>query len=154
MIDGKKIIKVALGEQGYSENPPNSNNTKYGVWFSYNLVAWCGIFISWIYDKAGFPLGNIGYSKGFAGTDTMYNHAKTKGWLTDKPVIGDIILWRNTNPKPKTIFKHTSLFISKLENNLLLDIAGNTSYGDLSNGGQVLVMIKENKDCVFIHPVL
>ena len=55
-----KIVTIASKEIGYSETPTNSNKTKYGKWFGLDGVAWCGMFVSWVYDKAGVPLGNIG----------------------------------------------------------------------------------------------
>ena len=73
-----KIVEVAEKEIGYTENPPNSNKTKYGTWFGLPSLPWCGIFVSWVYAKAGQPLGNIGFLKGFAGCMTAVNYFKKK----------------------------------------------------------------------------
>jgi len=56
-----KIVEIAEKEIGTTEYPANTNKTKYGAWFGLNGLAWCAIFVSWCYDKAGFPLGNIGF---------------------------------------------------------------------------------------------
>ena len=55
------IVETAIAEVGYTENPPNSNRTKYGEWFGFDGVPWCGMFVSWVYAKAGYPLGNIDF---------------------------------------------------------------------------------------------
>lgn len=47
------LIGVALTQVGYREGW--NNDTKYGAWFGYNNVAWCGIFISWCANQAGIP---------------------------------------------------------------------------------------------------
>ena len=42
----KEIIQRAAAEEGTTENPPNSNKTKYGEWYGLNGVPWCAIFVS------------------------------------------------------------------------------------------------------------
>ena len=32
------IVETAIAEVGYTENPPNSNRTKYGEWFGFDGV--------------------------------------------------------------------------------------------------------------------
>ena len=59
------IVEIARKEIGYIEQA--GNKTKYGQWFGLNGVAWCAIFVSWVYYKAGKPLGKIGWANGFAG---------------------------------------------------------------------------------------
>ena len=59
------LIEVAKAEIGYTET--GNNDTKYGEWYGLNNQAWCAMFVSWCYDKAG--LGNNIKSqskKGFA----------------------------------------------------------------------------------------
>ena len=58
-MNGQKIVDLAFKEVGVVEYPKNSNKTKYGEWFGYNGVAWCAIFVSWVYSQAGFPLKKI-----------------------------------------------------------------------------------------------
>lgn len=74
-----RIIEIAEKEIGETELPKDSNLTKYGEWFGFDGVAWCGMFVSWCYYLAGFPLGNIGFKKGFAGCQTAVAHFK-KNW--------------------------------------------------------------------------
>jgi len=56
-----KILEIASKEVGQGEVPLNSNKTKYGKWFGFDGVAWCGMFVSWCYAMAGTPLPNIGF---------------------------------------------------------------------------------------------
>ena len=146
------IIKIALDEQGYSEYPVNSNKTKYGSWFGLNGVSWCGIFVSWVYDKVGLTLPNIGYTKGFAGCDTAFAYFKKKNWITNSPIPADIILF---DFKKNKTFQHTGIYLSKIDNECFLSIEGNTSInGSQNNGGQVCIKLRKYSDSIFIHPIL
>ena len=64
------IVGTAEKEIGVVESPKDSNKTKYGKWFGLDGVAWCGMFVSWVYAIAGKQLPNIGFKKGFAGCQT------------------------------------------------------------------------------------
>src|ERR1035437_1839730 len=143
------IVTIALKEIDTKEIPPNSNMTKYGKWFGVNGVPWCGIFVSFCYAMANKALGNIGYSRGYAGCSTMYVYASGKGWITDKPVAGDIILY---SWKKNKVFDHTGIFIEMLPNGFVSAIEGNTSVGNESDGGQVMKRMRDIGTCTFIHP--
>jgi phage-related protein len=47
------IINAARGELGNGEQPPGSNNTKYGRWFGVNPAPWCAMFVDYVANKAG-----------------------------------------------------------------------------------------------------
>lgn len=147
-----KIIEVALGEVGTKEVPDGSNKTKYGEWFGFDGVAWCAMFVSWCYDKAGFPLGNIGFKKGFAGCQTALNHFKSTGEIVTKENVksGDIILF-DWNFDGRC--DHTGLFVKHLGNGLFESIEGNTSMVNQSNGGIVMVRKRSYGHVkAFVHP--
>lgn len=143
-----KIIDIAAKEIGTIENPLNSNKTKYGKWFGFDGVAWCAIFVSWCYDKAGTPLGNIGFAKGMAGCQTAVKYFTQKKKITTKPVEGDIVFfdWNGDGR-----YDHTGIFVkwvgAKFET-----IEGNTSLTNQSNGGQVMRRTRANKNVIFVHP--
>jgi hypothetical protein len=44
------LIAIAKKEVGTKEG--TNNDTKYGVWFGYNHVAWCAIFVCWVFAQA------------------------------------------------------------------------------------------------------
>lgn len=47
------VIAIALTQVGYREGA--NNDTKYGVWYGYNNIGWCGIFVAWCANQAGVP---------------------------------------------------------------------------------------------------
>lgn len=147
----QKIIDIATKEIGYCETPANSNKTKYGKWFGFDGVAWCGMFVSWVYSMAGFPLGNIGFLKGFAGCQTAYNHFKKKGEIVsyEDSQPGDIVLfdWNGDGR-----YDHVGILIKKIDRNFFNTIEGNTSATNQSNGGEVQFRKRNKKVCVFVHP--
>lgn len=142
------VVEIAQREIGYTESPPNSNRTKYGKWFGLDGVAWCGIFVSWCFSKAGRPLGNIGFAKGFAGCQTAVAHFKQKGMITKKPVEGDIVFfdWNGDGR-----YDHTGIFIRD-NGNGFDSIEGNTSLTNQSNGGSVMIRQRGYKGAIFVHP--
>src|SRR5690606_7718800 len=111
-------------EIGYKETPPNSNKTKYGEWFGFDGVAWCGMFVSWVYHHAGFPLGNIGFLKGFAGCQTAVAYFKKNNETTETPVAGDIVFfdWNNDGR-----YDHTGIYVRHIDESTFESIEGNTS---------------------------
>lgn len=149
MTNGEKVIAKAEHEIGYCETPAGTNKTKYGAWFGFDGVAWCGMFVSWAYFNAGFALGNVGFKKGFAGCGTAYDHYRTTGQLTHDPQPGDIILfdWNNDGR-----YDHTGIFVKDLGNGMFESIEGNTSSTNQSNGGQVQRRQRPYKHQVFVHP--
>lgn len=143
-----KIIEIAMKEVGTTENPPNSNKTKYGAWFGFDGVAWCAMFVSWCYAMADFALPQIGFKKGFAGCQTGYDYFRRKGWITDKPVAGDIVLfdWNGDGR-----FDHTGIFVEWITNISFNSIEGNTAVGNDSNGGKVMLRERNKSKAIFVH---
>lgn len=148
-VKAQKIIDIALKEVGYIEK--SNNVTKYGQWFGLNGTAWCGIFVSWVYDQAKLPLGKIGYLKGFAGCATAVAHYRKTGEVTDNPKPGDIVFFDwDLNGK----FDHTGIFVAWKDevSGTFHTIEGNTSTKNQSNGGQVMARIRSKSVAVFVHP--
>lgn len=132
-----KIVEIALKEVGYVETPKNTNKTKYGKWFGFDGVAWCGMFVSWCYDQAGQRLPNIGFSKGFAGCQTAVAWAKKNKKIVNDPQPGDIVFfdWNGDGR-----YDHTGIFEAWIVGEgTFATIEGNTSLLNQSNGGQVML---------------
>lgn len=144
-----EIIRVAEKEIGQVEKPANSNKTTYGKWFGFDGVAWCGMFVSWVYFNAGFPLPKIGFTKGFAGCQTAVAYFKKVGQLTNKPVEGDIVFF-DWNKDGR--YDHTGIFVKWLNENEFETIEGNTAIGNDSNGGQVMRRKRNKNVAIFAHP--
>ena len=141
-----KIVEIATKEIGVVESPKNSNKTKYGKWFGFDGVAWCGMFVSWCYAQAGTPLPNIGFLKGFAGCQTAVAYFKKNNKITKEPKAGDIVFfdWNNDGR-----FDHTGIFVKWIDKNTFESIEGNTSLTNQSNGGQVMLRKRNNKSVLF-----
>lgn len=131
------IIKTAVLENGTKESPANSNRTKFGQWYGLNGEKWCAIFVSWVYDHAGYPLGFIEAPKGYQSCQGGYNFWKSKRQLTKDPQPGDIVLfdWDGNGH-----CDHTGIFESWVDftKTNFFSWEGNTSVGDDSNGGVVM----------------
>ncbi len=149
-----KVIATALQEVGYSEYPANSNKTKYGKWANFDGVAWCGIFVSWCFWKAGIPLPKIGFLfPGFAGCQTFYSYVKKDNWIIpfENASPGDIVLfdWNGDGR-----YDHVGLFGGKMGANTFWTVEGNTSAGNQSNGGQVQKRVRNRNVAIFVKPKL
>ncbi len=146
-----KIIEIAQKEIGVKEMPFGSNMTKFGLWFGLNGCAWCGIFVSYVYFNAGFPLGNIGYSKGFAKVQTAVDHYRKTNEVTTAPQPGDIVFfdWNGDGR-----YDHTGIFVDKLTATTFKTIEGNTAIGNDSNGGQVMERTRKFSQAIFAHPAI
>ena len=144
-----KIVDIALKEVGYTETPKNSNKTKYGKWFGFDGVAWCGMFVSWCYDQAGQRLPNIGFSKGFAGCQTAVAWAKKNKKIVTDPQPGDIVFfdWNGDGR-----YDHTGIFVRWIDKTTFEAIEGNTSLTNQSNGGSVMLRTRKNKGVIFARP--
>lgn len=144
-----KIVEIAKLEVGAIESPKNSNKTKYGKWFGLDGVAWCGMFVSWCYSQAGYSLGNIGFSKGFAGCQTAVAHFKKTGEITKNPQPGDIVFfdWNGDGR-----YDHTGIFVQWINKTQFESVEGNTSLTNQSNGGQVMLRTRQNSRVLFVHP--
>lgn len=141
-----RIIEIARTQVGVSESPPDSNCVKYNDWFygkptMGRSYPWCATFVSWVYNEAGYPLPNMGYRKGYAGCDTAYNYFKANNEIVDNVVAqpGDIVIfdWNGDGH-----CDHTGIFLRDLGKGQFEAIEGNTSVGNDSNGGSVMVRVR------------
>lgn len=158
----KHIIEIALSQVGEKEYPAGSNKTKYGEWFGLNGVAWCGIFCSWVYaqaqatimsDPSAYPeliLKGLGYSKGFAGCQTAVEAFKKAGKVTDTPQPGDLVFF---NFDSDVAYDHVGIFLSNNNTGGILTIEGNTSFGNQTNGGEVMRRERRKEKILFVNAI-
>ena len=59
----ERVIELARGELGYTENPANSNNMKYGAAYGLQGQPWCVIFLWWLFREAGESAAFFGGAK-------------------------------------------------------------------------------------------
>jgi peptidoglycan hydrolase-like protein with peptidoglycan-binding domain len=149
----QSIIDTAAAENGTKESPPNSNKTKYGVWYGLDGEKWCAIFVSWVYDHAGHPLEVIDRPKGYQSCQSGFNFWKRKNRFTKEPQPGDIVLYDWTGDGH---CDHTGIFAGWLDaaKTRFHSWEGNTAQGNDSDGGQV--MLRERKKTMvsaFVIPI-
>jgi len=144
-----KIIEIASAEIGVTEVPKNSNKSKYGKWFGYDSVPWCGMFVSWVYFHAGKPLEKIGFTKGFAGCQTAVKHFTKTNQITKEPQKGDIVFFDWNKDKR---YDHVGIFIEWIDKDTFKTIEGNTSPTNNSNGGIVMKRTRNKSVALFVHP--
>lgn len=146
-----KIVEIALNEVGEKENPANSNKTKYGVWFGWDGVMWCAIFVSWVYAHSGYQFKKMGWTKGFAGCLPAVKLFRERGEITTDPQPGDVVFfdWNGDGRHD-----HVGIFQYWLneKKTKFKTIEGNTSLSNQSNGGEVMERVRVNKGVLFVHP--
>jgi NAD(P)H-hydrate repair Nnr-like enzyme with NAD(P)H-hydrate epimerase domain len=136
-MNRQNVLATAAAENGITENPPYSSKTKYGAWYGLDGVRWCAIFVSWVFDKAGLPLGKIDSAKGYHYCPSAYNYWRRNNQLTNAPQPGDIVLfdWDGDGWSD-----HTGIFNQWIKQGETFTAwEGNTSPTNNSNGGQVLL---------------
>ncbi|BDA78473.1 endolysin [Leptospira kobayashii] len=147
------ILKIASEEVGTKESPKNSNLTKYGAWYGFDGYAWCAMFVSWVYHKAGDPLGKINDDKGYRSCQSGYNHWRASGELTSSPRPGDIVLydWEGDGK-----CDHTGIFVKWItQNKKFYAYEGNTAFGNNSDGGEVMYRPRfTNNVKAFVSPIV
>jgi hypothetical protein len=145
-----KVLDIARKEIGTTEDPPDSNRTKYGEWFSYQGVPWCAIFVSWCFYRAGLDLPKIGFSKpGFAGCQSAVAYFRKTGRIVNIPKPGDIAFY-DFNGDGR--YEHTGLYEAHLSTTMFTAIEGNTSVSNDSNGGQVMRRKRLYRKAIFVRP--
>lgn len=144
-----KVIAFARGELHETENPPNSNRTKFNTWYygTPTSAAWCGIFLSYCIQHVGGPkwfkyafVPNL-LSDGQRGVHGMHT--------THAPAQGDAALfdWDNDGEPD-----HVEFFIGGDPNGTFTCIGGNTGSTDRSDGGEVLESQRFRSDlAAFVH---
>ncbi len=138
MTTPENVLKVARHYIGVKENPANSNRQMFGEWYGTNGVAWCAIFVSYCFYKAGMPLSSIpptSNKKGFAYCPYGVKYFQDQKKFDKNPKVGDIVFfdWQGDGTSD-----HVGIVEKVLGNNQVGTIEGNTSYNNNSNGGEVM----------------
>lgn len=135
---GQAALKEAIKHLGEKENPPGSNRISFAsLWYGI-IGAWCAMFVTHCYVKAG----SIVFKRGryYAYVPYMVADAragKNNLTITHNPVPGDPVTydWDNDG-----IADHVGLFEKWIDRNAgtFSAIEGNTAVGNDSNGGEVM----------------
>lgn len=139
---GQRALAEALTHVGKTERPMNSNRTEFGVWFGVDAVPWCNTFVSYCFAVgAGYTI-----CKGFRGAGVYPKGCTyvptTEAWLRatgmwqgrTTPLPGDISVFNWDGG----LSDHIGIVEQYLGGGKFSSIEGNTSFGNDSNGGQVM----------------
>lgn len=131
------IIGVALTQVGYSEG--DGGYTKYGDWYGYPYLDWCGMFVSWCAKEADIPT-SILKRTGIADPDCFGLSYMDGSYYT--PIKGDLFF--------KKDFSHVGL-VYYTDGDYFYTVEGNTS--DVGwEGTSVLIQRRRISDCYFSSP--
>lgn len=136
MATAAQVIAIAASQNGVTEQPPGSNQQKYGAAFGMNGTAWCAIFVWWCFMQAGVDLRKT-VTPYLAYCPTFVQVLQELGyWHNDTAGIqpGDIkfYCWDGSG-----VAQHTGIHVETIVGPLGVAWEGNTSNGNDSNGGQV-----------------
>lgn len=129
MTTATEILNIAESQIGYTEQPPNSNITKYGEWYGMNGEPWCDMFVSWIFAQADAS-SLIGGE--FAYCPYHEQWFRDNGlWSNDNPQVGDVVFFGHP------IASHIGIVKEPFDGGVK-SIEGNTSLSSDDNGGAVM----------------
>jgi peptidoglycan hydrolase-like protein with peptidoglycan-binding domain len=146
-----KALKFGLKDKGVKESPPNSNRVKYSTWYGI-IGPWCAMFQTYIAVLTGSKTFSKGarwayvpYIVGAAMKHEFGMH------ITNDPEEGDLVTydWDNDH-----VGDHVGRFMHWTNRGagLFEALEGNTSFGNNSNGGEVMVRMRSTSDVLhFIH---
>lgn len=128
------IIAKAESQVGVKESPAGSNRQKYGEAYGYNGVAWCCIFIWWLFKEC--DASNLFYGGGKTASCTvLMNYYKSKGQFSNTPKVGSLVFFQFDND---SYADHIGIVTAVNSNGTIETIEGNTGNGNDANGGSVM----------------
>lgn len=142
MATVSEILALAYSQLGIKEDPANSNIVKYNDWYYGRRVQgpaypWCMVFMQWLYNQVGVKLPLRTASCG-----AMLTAAKKAGcYVTTNYKPGDLLLFDFTGQRFKTTHCGILYKLYTIDNKVsrVQSIEGNTSVGNDSNGGEVML---------------
>jgi len=137
---GLAALKVAQSFIGHKESPPNSNIClPFTAWYGTVGVPWCAEFVSYCLNKAGFKYVNPKAAR-WAYCPYMVNDARDhrNGLVAvsaSQVQPGDVVLYDWDGG----VADHVGFFESWIvKGSTFHAVEGNTSFGNDSNGGEVM----------------
>ncbi len=150
MTSPNDVLMIAKGQIGYKVK--RGEASKYGLWYGepgFEAAAWCGMFVSWCFAQAKFPLPKIQSPKGFAYCPYGVNWFKKERKFHGSARIGDIVFFDWGGDR---ISDHVGL-VEEVFPNYIRTIEGNTSATNQSNGGEVMRRTRYYPSCLgFARP--
>ena len=128
------LIAKAESQIGVKESPFGSNKQKYGEAYGYNGVAWCCIFIWWLFHECGVSNLFYGGNK-TASCTTLMNYYKSKGQFSNSPKVGSLVFFQFDKD---SYADHIGIVTKVYSDGSIETIEGNTGSGNDANGGCVM----------------
>lgn len=135
-MSSKSVLGIAAGQIGYTEQPANSNKTKYGAEYGLDGQPWCVMFLWWCFRQAGESSAFFGGAK-TASCGTLLKWYRDNGWTVPSSDAqpGDVVI---LNFHGTLDTEHCGI-VESISGNTMYTIEGNTSvYGSQDNGGIVM----------------
>lgn len=133
-----KLLELAEQQVGVMDSPIGTCNNKYNTAYYGGRVnnpalAWCVVFIWWLFRELGSS-SQFCDGRKMASVPATYNWFKQSGQLVSKPEPGDIVFFDfNRNGTPD----HIGIVCEVNPNGSVVTIEGNTSSYSQTNGGTV-----------------
>lgn len=135
-MSAESVIEIARGELGYTEDPPCSNNTRYGAAYGLQGQPWCVCFLWWCFRQAGEAGAFFGGGK-TASCGTLLRWYREQGQTVPASEVqpGDIVI---LNFHGTVDTEHCGLVV-EVDEKYFSTIEGNTTpgVGKQDNGGMV-----------------
>jgi len=152
------VIDAALEDLGYTEFPPNSNQTKFGEWYGVNGQPWCVMAPAYWFNKAGERMAFYNGGK-TASCRTLLRCYREQGQTVPNSEIqvGDILILNFSGKKVNGELdtEHCGLVVEKGKlAGTWYTIEGNTTPGvegtpqEEYNGGCVAKKLRSVKNVV------
>ena len=150
----KKVIEIARGELGVTEDPPGSNRVKYWDIFppAFQGQPWCVAFLAWVFEQAGERMAFFGGGR-TASCSMLLRWYKEQGLTAPVEQVqpGDIVLLNfngKGTPDHCGIVVDYSIRVNPKTGapDFIVTIEGNTTpglEGSQDNGGSVAL---KNRD--------
>ena len=91
---GQKALTRAKTKIGVTESPFGSNRQEFGVWYGFNGVPWCAIFMTWCFVGVGSKAFIRGSRYSYVGAIVANARAGGRGLMvTNTPRAGDLVCW-------------------------------------------------------------
>ena len=154
MTQAELVIYTANAFVGIKEEPKNSNNVIFNTLYYGKAVSgdypWCMVYVWIVFFIAG--LSRFLYDgKKTARCSILMDWARSGMTFVDSDFApGDVMFFDFTGKKRKNTADHTGIFL-RMEGDLAICNEGNTSVGNDSNGGQVMIRKRELKFITGAH---
>lgn len=74
LTHGQLIVQKALSQLGETEHPPDSNRSKYSLWYGI-IGAWCAMFVTWVHCSLNFSARTFKRGIRYAYVPYIYHDA-------------------------------------------------------------------------------